>query len=101
MRQYGKWVDRVFQLLRYQDGLAIGDWNAHHEEWSLIRKGNKRGRLLHEAAEEVGASWIRPDGPTWERKVGGKVKQSRIDLVFAKGVEVIGKIGKAKLASDH
>ena len=33
--------------------------------------------------------------------MGRKVKQSRIDLVFVKGVEVIGKIGKAKLASDH
>ena len=49
----------------------------------------------------MGASWIGPDGPIWEKNVGRKVKQSRIDLVFAKGVEVIGKIGKAKLASDH
>ena len=67
----------------------------------LDKEGKQEGRLLHEAAEEVGASWTGPDGPTWERKVGRKVKQSRIDLVFVKVVEVIGKIRKAKLASDQ
>ena len=73
----------------------------HHEEWSLIKKENKRGRLLHEAAEEVRASWIIPNRPTCKEKVGRKVKQSRIDWVCVKGVEVIETIGKTKLALDH
>ena len=50
--------------------MVIGDWNAHHESWSLDGGTNTNGRVLQEAMEDVGAKWIGTRGPTWERKVG-------------------------------
>ena len=100
-RGYEEWVERVVQNMRTRDGMAIGDWNAHHESWSLDGGTNTNGRVLQEAIKDVGAKCIGTRGPTWERRVGGELLQSRIDLVFVKGLEMRGKIKRLKLASDH
>ena len=62
--QDDEWIDKVFQLLRYQDRVAIRDWNAHYEKQGLIRKSNKRGKLLDEAVEKMGTVWAGLEGPT-------------------------------------
>ena len=79
----------------------MGDWNAHHESWSLDGGTNTNGRVLQQAMEGVVAKWIGTRGPTWERRVDRELLQSRIDLVFIKGLKLKGKIKRLKLASDH
>ena len=85
-RGYKEWVERVVRNVRTRDGLVIGDWNAHHESCSLDGGTNTNGRVLQEAIEDVGTKWIGTRGPTWESSVDGELLQSRIDLVFVKGV---------------
>ena len=50
---------------------------------------------------EVGAEWRKTKRPTWERMVRGRHIKSRIDLVFYKGEEIVRKVRKVKLLSDH
>ena len=54
-RGYGEWVERVVRNARTRDRMVIGDWNAHHESWSLDGGTNTNGRVLHEDMEDVGA----------------------------------------------
>ena len=56
---------------------------------------------MDEAMLGVGAEWWRSKGPTWGRMVSGRHVKSRIDLVFYKGEEMVRKVKKVKLLSDH
>src|SRR6266576_2816363 len=98
---YKTWVEKIVGYLKDSEGVLIGDWNAHHPRWSLTGKRDARGGALEEAIMEVGAEIFKTKGPTWERVVKGKQQQSRIDLVFAKGDQIVDRLRKHKLGSDH
>ena len=64
-------------------------------------KRDAGGVALDEAMLDVGAGWWRTKGPIWERIASGRYGNSRIDLVFYKGGEMVKKVTKVKLLSDH
>ena len=94
-------MKKVANTLRWSDGILLGDWNAHHRKWSLKAKQDAGGVALDEAMLHVGAEWWKTKGPTWERIVSGRHVKSRIELVFYKGEEMVRKVRKVKLLSDH
>ena len=100
-KKYDAWVKRVTSVLRRSDGILLGDWNAHHQKWSLKVKRDAGGVALDEAMLEVGAEWWKTTGLTWERMVSGRHVKSRIDLVFYEGEEMVRKVKKVKRVFDH
>ena len=88
-------------VLRRSDGILLGDWNVHHRTWSLKAKPDARGVALDEAMLDVGAEWWKTKEPTWKRIVNGKHVKSRIDLGFYQGEEMVKKVKKVNLRSDH
>ena len=100
-RRYGEWVKQVAGVLRRVDRILLGDWSAHHCKWSLKAKWDVGGVALDEAMLDVGAEWWKTQGLTWDRRVSGRYVKSRIYLIFYKGEELVKRVRKVKLLSDH
>ena len=80
--RYEAWVKRVTSILQRLDEILLGDWNVHHQRWSLKVKQDAGGVALYEAMLDVRAEWWKTNGPTWEKMVTERHVKSRIDLVF-------------------
>ena len=65
--------------------LLIGDWNAHHEEWSLDGRSDSVGKMLKEWQTSRGARVLTGRSHTFERRQGNGVVVSRIDFALAGG----------------
>ena len=79
------WLDRVQALVGNGRWLLIGDWNAHHEEWSLDGRLDPVGRVLEEWQASRGARILRSRSHTFERRRGEGVVVSRIAFALAGG----------------
>ena len=50
--EYIEWTHTIGNMVVDREGVVVGDWNAHHEQQSLIGKGDSQGRALKEQATE-------------------------------------------------
>ena len=64
--EYTEWIGIIGNMMTDREGVVVGDWNAHHEQWSLTGKGDGRGRALEEWATGTGFDWVYIEGETWE-----------------------------------
>ena len=80
-----RWLDRVQALVRNGEWLLIGDWNAHHEEWSLDGRSDPVGNVLEEWQTSRGTRILRSRSHTFERRRDDGVVVSRIDFALPGG----------------
>ena len=108
---YSKYGARVYEMLHWLDQvqvlvgngwwLLIGDWNAHHEEWSLDGRSDPVGNVLEEWQTSCGARILRSRSHTFERRRGDGVVVSRIDFALAGGGAECWGLSSGWGLSDH
>ena len=83
------------------DWVLLGEWNAHHDTWSLDGRSRPGGRVLAEWVLERGAERHFGKGGTFERGRGSGMVQSRIDFAVASPESGWTDEGADWLLSDH
>ena len=96
-----QWLGRVQALVGNGRWLLMGDWNAHHGEWSLDGKLDLVGKVLEECLTSRRARVLRSRSHTFERRRGDGVVVSRIDFALAGGGVVCGGFSSGWGLSDH
>ena len=79
------WLGRIQELVGNGRWLLIGNWNAHHGEWSLDARSDSVKKVLEEVRSSRGASILRSRSHILERRKGDGVVVSRIDFAIAGG----------------
>ena len=79
------WLGRIQDLVGNGHWILLGDWNAHHAEWSLPERSDSVGRVLEEWRTNRGARLLKGRSHTYERHRGDEVVVSRIDFALAGG----------------
>ena len=79
------WLGQVQKLVGNGRWMLIGDWNAHHVEWSLDGRSDSVGRVLEEWRLSWSARILQSRHHTFERRRGDGVVVTRIDFALAGG----------------
>ena len=79
--------------------LAIGDWNAHHPDWTLKTNRDYRGTQLEEGMTQLGLNVVKEC--FWKIFRRGDQQRSRIDLVFKSEEVQWTNMESEWLQSDH
>ena len=79
----------------------MGDWNAHHAEWSLDGRSDSVGKALEEWRKSRGTRILRSRNNTFERRKGDRVVVFRIDFALAGGGVERGGLSSGGSLSDH
>ena len=82
VHELSRWLDMIRGYVSGARWILIGDWNAHHESWSLDGRSDSVGRVLKEWRQLQGARLLRGREHTFERRRGGGVVVSRIDFAL-------------------
>lgn len=93
--------DSIFSLC-CRKTLILGDFNAHHTDWSY--KTNRRGRLLHESMLDHSFISLNNGAPTRIRLVNGVLQESSPDISFVSSdlaTSLSWKVTNESLGSDH
>ena len=95
------WLGRVQASVGNGRWLLMGDWNAHHEEWSLDGRSDPVARVLEESRASRGARILRSRSHTFERRRGEGVVVLRIDFALAGGGAECWGLSSGWGLSDH
>ena len=96
-----QWLEGIQGSIGSGGWVLIGDWNAHHAQWSLDGRSNSVGRVLEEWRQGRGARLLRGREHTFERRSGGGAVISRIDFALAGGGVERGGLSAGWGLSDH
>ena len=75
------WLGSLARWIERGEWVLLGDWNAHHQTWSLDGRLGPGGRVLAGWVQEHGAEIHFGEGGTFERRRRVGVVQSDIDFV--------------------
>ena len=79
------WLESIRGSIGDGRWILIGDWNAHHTQWSMDGRSDSLGSVLEDWHCERGARLLRGRGHTFERRRGGGVVTTWIDFALAGG----------------
>ena len=101
VHEMSSWLENIRGSIGDGRWILIGDWNAHHAQWSIDGRSDSLGRVLEDWRCERGARLLRGRGHTFERRRGGVVVTSRIDFALAGGGVERGGLSTGWGLSDH
>ena len=82
--------------------VVVGDFNAHHEEWDSLLEEDTRGRILHEAVEELGLLVQNDaDMPTRSQRYANEIRHSSPDVAMTRNVDTHSWRTEQDGLSDH
>ena len=80
-----RWLEGIQGLIGNGSWILIGDWNAHHAQWSLDGRSDPVGRVLEDWRQGRGARLLRGREHIFERRRGGGMVVSPIHFALAGG----------------